>query len=136
VPDYSTLCRRQQALSVTLTRPAAQKPQCLVVDSTGLKVYGEGEWKVRQRGVDKRRTWRKLHLAVDAQTQEVVAVELTANFFADAEVLPDLLGQLELEEALSLVAANGAYDTANAHDAIRKKQGRALIPPRAGTVPC
>lgn len=135
MPDYSTLCRRQQTLSVALARPVAQQPRHLVVDSTGLKVYGEGEWKVRQHGVGKRRTWRKLHLAVDAQTLEIAAVELIANFIGDAEVLPDLLEQLEPEEALFLVAADGAYDTPNAHDAIRKKHGRALIPPRAGTVP-
>jgi hypothetical protein len=134
VPDYSTLCRRQQTLLVTLPRPVAQKLRHLVVDSTGLKVYGEGEWKVRQHGLGKRRTWRKLHLAVDSQTQEVVAVELTANFVGDAEVLPDLLEQLAPEEALASVAADGAYDTVNAHDAIRKKQGQALIPPRAGAV--
>jgi IS5 family transposase len=134
VPDYSTLCRRQQTLSVTLPRPVAQAPRHLVVDSTGLKVYGEGEWKVRQHGLGKRRTWRKLHLAVDSQSQEVVAVELTANFVGDAEVLPDLLEQLDPEEALASVAADGAYDTVNAHEAIRKKQGQALIPPRAGAV--
>ncbi|MGJ0484412.1 MAG: IS5 family transposase [Methylomicrobium sp.] len=134
VPDYSTLCRRQQTLAVALPRPVAQKPRHLIVDSTGLKVYGEGEWKVRQHGIGKRRTWRKLHIAVDAQTQEVVAVELTANFVGDAEVLPDLLEQLNPEEALASVAADGAYDTVNAHDAIRKKQGQALIPPRAGAV--
>ncbi|MGZ8943541.1 MAG: IS5 family transposase [Methylobacter sp.] len=134
VPDYSTLCRRQQTLEVTLPRSAAQKPRHLVVDSTGLKVYGEGEWKVRQHGIGKRRTWRKLHIAVDAQSQEVVAVELTANFIGDAEVLPDLLEQLDPEETLASVAADGAYDTVNAHGAIRKKQGQALIPPRAGAV--
>jgi hypothetical protein len=134
VPDYSTLCRRQQTLAVTLPRSVAQNPRHLVVDSTGLKVYGEGEWKVRQHGIDKRRTWRKLNLAVDAQTQEVVAVELTANFVGDAEVLPDLLEQLDPEEALASVAADGAYDTTGCHQAIRKRNAKALIPPRAGAV--
>jgi IS5 family transposase len=134
VPDYSTLCRRQQTLSVALPRSVAQAPRHLVIDSTGLKVYGEGEWKVRQHGVGKRRTWRKLRLAVDTQTQEVVAVELTANFVGDAEVLSDLLEQLDPEETLASVAADGTYDTVNVHDAIRKKHGQALIPPRAGAV--
>jgi len=63
VPDYSTLCRRQQTLSVTLPRQAKGQALHLVVDSTGCKIYGEGEWKVRQHGYSKRRTWRKLHLA-------------------------------------------------------------------------
>jgi hypothetical protein len=134
VPDYSTLCRRQQTLVVTLPRSVAQKPRHLVVDSTGLKVYGEGEWKVRQHGIGKRRTWRKLQIAVDAQSQEVVAVELTANFVGDAEVLPDLLDQLDPEEALASVAADGAYDTVQCHQAIRQRNAKALIPPRAGAV--
>jgi hypothetical protein len=134
VPDYSTLCRRQAALSVMLPRAAAKPPRHLVVDSTGLKVYGEGEWKVRQHGISKRRTWRKLHLAVDSQTQEVVAVELTANFVGDAEVLPGLLEQVEAEEAIAAVSADGAYDTAPCYQAIRKRNAKALIPLRAGAV--
>jgi hypothetical protein len=75
VPDYSTLCRRQQTLTVMLPWAAAQEPRHWFVDSAGLKVYGEGEWKVRQHGVDKRRTWRKLRLAVDANSQKVVVVD-------------------------------------------------------------
>lgn len=112
VPDYSTLCRRQKTLSVTLPRTSKQTPRHLVVDSTGLKVYGEGEWKVRQHGAGKRRTWRKFHLAVDAETQEV----------GDAEVLPDLLGQLPADELIESVAADGAYDTADCHQAIRRNK--------------
>ncbi len=134
VPDYSTLCRRQKTLSVALPRTSGQTTRHLVVDSTGLKVYGEGEWKVRQHGAGKRRTWRKFHLAVDSQTQEVVAAELTANFVGDAEVLPDLLSQLLSDEPIDSVAADGAYDTADCHQAIRAKQAKALIPPRAGAV--
>ncbi|MGZ5010108.1 MAG: IS5 family transposase [Methylobacter sp.] len=117
VPNYSTLSRRQQALMVKLPRVSSRTPRHLVVDSTGLKVYGEGEWKVRQYSVDKRRTWRKLHLAVDANTQEIVAVELTANFVGDPEVLPDLLKQLPDNEAIASIAGDGAYDTANGRQA-------------------
>jgi hypothetical protein len=100
----------------------------------GLKVAGEGEWKVRQHGISKRRIWRKLHLALDSQTQEVVTVELTANGVGDAEILPDLLEQLDPEEALASVAADGAYDTSNVHHAIRRRLAQALIPPRVGAV--
>lgn len=73
VPDYSTLSRRRRTLAVALDRAqaAAARPRHLVIDSTGLKIYGEGEWKVRQHGVGKRRTWRKLHLSVDADTGEI-----------------------------------------------------------------
>lgn len=132
VPHYSTLSRRQQTLEVRLPRSGSRTPRHLVVDSTGLKVYGEGEWKVRKHGVSKRRTWRKLHVMVDAQTQEVVAVELTANCVGDSEVLPDLLDQLDEQDRVATVSADGAYDTANCHQAIRNKGAEALIPPREG----
>ena len=73
MPDYTTLCKRAKRLAVSLLRKAAG-PLHLVLDSTGLKVFGEGEWKVRQHGYTKRRTWRKLHLSVDSETQEIQAV--------------------------------------------------------------
>jgi len=129
IPHYSTLSRHQQTLEVQLPRSSHGIPKHLMIDSTGLKIYGEGERKVRQHGISKRRTWRKLHVAVDAQTQEVVAVELTANFVGDAEVLPDLLDQLDDTES-----ADGAYDTAQCHQTILNKGARALIPPREGGV--
>ena len=66
----------------------------LVVDSTGLKIYGEGEWKVRQHGVGKRRTWRKVHLAVDGHAKDVIGVEVTTVDWADSEVFPLKLGEL------------------------------------------
>jgi Transposase DDE domain len=70
VPHYSTLSRRAADLEVDLARKS-QGPLHLVLDSTGLKVYGEGEWKVRKHGYSKRRTWRKLHLAIDARSHEI-----------------------------------------------------------------
>ena len=69
-PDYSTLSRRQGSLAVVLPTPCPDKPMHLVVDSTGLKVYGEGEWKVGQHGWTKRRTWRKLHVGGHEATGE------------------------------------------------------------------
>ena len=83
-PDYSTLSRRQGNLAVVLPRKRSHKPMHLVMDSTGLKVYGEGEWKVRQHGWTKRRTWRKLHVEVHEATGEVVTQTLTSNRIDDA----------------------------------------------------
>ena len=78
VPDYSTLCRRQNSLPVEIGDRLARGEKLAVgIDSTGLKVYGEGEWKVRKHGYSKRRTWQKLHLCVDLDTQEILSVELT-----------------------------------------------------------
>ncbi len=94
-PDYTTLCKRGKRLEIRIPRSRMSGKRTVVVDSTGLKVYGEGEWKVKKHGTDgKRRTWRKLHLAVDAGNLEVVGMELTSNEVGDGEVLPDLLAQL------------------------------------------
>jgi hypothetical protein len=111
-----------------LPRRQKQEPLHMVVDSTGIKVYGEGEWKVRQHGYTKRRTWRKLHLGVDEATLEFVAVVISTNSFKDSQVLPDLLEQVE--DQISQVTADGAYDSRNCYDAARERQARACIPPQ------
>lgn len=74
----------------------------VVVDSTGVKVYGEGEWKVRKHGVSKRRTWRKLHLGVDEATGEILAAVVSTNDVADCEALPDILDGIEQETLASV----------------------------------
>ncbi|MCA1605074.1 MAG: IS5 family transposase [Acidobacteria bacterium] len=128
VPDYTTLCRRRKALEVELPRRPRGEPLHVVVNSTGVKVFGEGEWKVRQHGYSKRRTWRKLHLGVDEATGEFVAVVVTTNSFKDSQLLPDLLEQVGDE--IAQVSADGAYDSRNCYDAIRERGARAAIPPR------
>jgi IS5 family transposase len=128
VPDYTTLCRRRKSLEVVLPRQKKREPLHLVVDSTGIKVYGEGEWKVRQHGYSRRRTWRKLHLGVDEATGEFVAVVVSTNSFKDSQILPHLLEQVE--EGISQVSADGAYDSRNCYDAIREREARAAIPPQ------
>jgi len=134
VPDYSTLSRRRKRLQASLRQPARRGGGGLhlVVDSTGLKIFGEGEWKVRQHGWTKRRTWRKLHLALDAATQEITAAVLTAAHTPDAPVLPELLRQTAAP--LRQVSADGAYDTIAAHLHITARQAQAVIPPRANAV--
>jgi hypothetical protein len=128
VPCYTTLCRRRRALEVELPRRREGGPVHVVVDSTGVKVYGEGEWKVRQHGYSRRRTWRKLHLGVDEATGELVAVAVSTNSFKDSQLLPDLLDQVEDE--ISQVSADGAYDSRNCYDAIKAREAGAAIPPR------
>ena len=128
VPDYTTLCRRRRALAVELPRRRKDEPLHVVVDSTGVKVYGEGEWKVRQHGYSKRRTWRKLHLAVAEATKEFVAVVVTTNDFKDSQLLPDLLAQVADE--IKQVSADGAYDSRTCYAAIRDRGARAAIPPQ------
>jgi hypothetical protein len=128
VPCYTTLSRRRRSLEVEMPRLKKSEPLHLVVDSTGIKVYGEGEWKVRQHGYTRRRTWRKLHLGVDEATLEFVAVVISTNSFKDSQLLPDLLEQVDDE--MSQVSADGAYDSRNCYDAIRGREARAAIPPQ------
>ncbi|MCV5275034.1 transposase, partial [Escherichia coli] len=91
----------------TKTRGAIQH---LAIDATGLKVYGEGEWKVKKHGTDgKRRVWSKLHIAVDTSTHEIVAAELSLSNVTDAEVLPNLLKQTRRK--IIEISGDGAYDT-------------------------
>lgn len=130
VPDYTTLCRRRQALEVELPRRKQSETLHMVVDATGIKVYGEGEWKVRQHGYTRRRTWRKLHFGVDEATHEFVAVTITTNNFKDSQVLPELLAQVADE--ITQVSADGAYDARNCYDALRERKARAAIPPGRG----
>ncbi len=127
VPDYSTLCRRAKTLQITLPKEA-DGPLHLVIDSTGLKVYGEGEWKVRQHGYSKRRTWIKLHLAIDPESHEIRAAMVTEPGVTDAEAVPDLLGQEE--GPVEGVEADGAYDRRGVYEALERRGARAIIPPR------
>ena len=130
VPNYTTLCRRRRTLSVILPRRKKSEPLHLVVDATGVKVYGEGEWKVRQHGYTRRRTWRKLHLAVDTATHEIVAAVISTNDFKDSQILPDLLTQVT--DDITQVSADGAYDSRKCYAAIGARAARAAIPPRDG----
>jgi len=132
-PHYSTCCRRQATLDVRIPRTPSTEARHLVVDSTGLKVFGEGEWKVRQHGYSKRRTWRKLHVAVDEATQEIVATLATTNNVGDGEVLPNLLDQVP--EPIAQVSADGSYDTRACHEVIAQRQATAAIPPREHAQP-
>jgi IS5 family transposase len=130
VPDYTTLCRRRQGLSVHLPRRSQNEPLHLVVDSTGVKLFGEGEWKVRQHGYTKRRTWRKLHIGVDEARQQIVAAVVSTNDLSDGQVLPDLLDQVDGE--IDPVSGDGAYDNRHCYEAIGARGARAAIPPQKG----
>jgi IS5 family transposase len=128
VPDYSTLCRRRVGLQVELPRRGRDESLHVVVDSTGFKVFGEGEWKVRQHGYNYRRTWRKLHVGINEACGEIVATVVTTSNYSDNEVLPDLLDQVE--EKIEQVSGDGAYDKRNCYETIRGRQARAAIPPQ------
>ncbi len=129
VPDHSTLSRRLEALPVELSVKEAKGARHIVVDSTGVKVYGEGEWKVRTHGVSKRRTWRKLHLCVDEKTHEIVTAAATENSVADCQAFPELIAAID--DAIEQISADGSYDKRGVYQAIRERGiCRAAIPPR------
>lgn len=135
VPDFSTLSRRQKTLNVTIPYRGSKGPLHLLVDSTGIKVEGEGEWHTRKHGGSKRRVWRKLHLGIDEETLEIRAVEVTSSNVGDAPMLPDLLAQLPPDQEIATVTADGAYDTRACHDAIADRGAAAIIPPRRNARP-
>lgn len=130
VPSYSQLQRRSKRVKVSLGRAKkSQGPITLVIDSTGLKVYGEGEWKVRKHGWNKHRTWRKLHMGSNGDSLEIVSVVLTTNQIDDAEAGKTVIKQLPSELAVEAVAGDGAYDKRNFRGCL-PREVKQLIPPR------
>ncbi|MGY9039150.1 MAG: IS5 family transposase [Rhodobacterales bacterium] len=130
VPDFNTLSRRQKMLAVNIPYRGSNGPLHLLIDSTGIKVQGEGEWNARKHGDPKRRVWRKIYLGIDEETFEVWAVVITGSHIGDALILPDLLDQIPAEEEIASVTADDAYGTRKCHDAIADRGVNAVIPPR------
>jgi len=129
VPDHSTLSKRGKDLKVKLPKKTSQNLN-IVMDSTGLKIYGEGEWKVRMHGVSKRRTWRKLHIGANPDDGEIQAVILTENSVSDDAAVEVLLEQIEQE--IINFGADGAYDKRKVYDSLNAHSPdvNILIPPR------
>ena len=130
VPDHSTLSKRGKTLKVKLPKKRSNGSINLVLDSTGLKIYGEGEWKVRKHGYSKHRTWRKLHVGANPEDGEIQVVILTENSVSDDAVVKDMLEQIE--QTLLACAADGAYDKRKVYDALNahSPEVEILIPPR------
>ena len=126
IPDFTSLQKRAAKMQVQINvAPANRQPMHVVVDSSGLKVYGEGEWKVRWHRLERRREWRKLHLAVDPKTQEIVAQVLTSSNRADASQVQPLLHQLE--QPVEKFYADGGYDHWSVYQALAHRQIAPII---------
>ncbi|MBP0447881.1 IS5 family transposase [Roseomonas sp. SSH11] len=110
-------------------------PLHLVIDSTGLKVLGEGEWKVRKHGADKRRVWRKVHPVIDADSHEVRAVEMTDHRHGDGEIVPGLLAQVPRAERIGMISGDGAYDTPGVYEASASRDAALVVPQRRNGKP-
>jgi hypothetical protein len=129
VPDYSVINRRHKDLHIEV-KGSDKEHKYVVIDSTGAKVYGEGEWKVRQHGWSKHRTWRKIHLAVDESTGMIECCAMTANSVDDAAMVGTLLDQVA--GRIKKVAADGAYDKKKVYQQLEKRKIQPVIPPRKG----
>ena len=132
-PDYSTLCRRQKHIDISYQK--SSDGLHLLMDSTGLKFLGDGEWKRKKHGSEYRRQWRKLHIAIDAETLQIRAVQLTTNDVSDSQVFEDLLAQIPLDEKIDSVYTSGAYDTKHCKQVILDRDAHAIIPPRKNAKP-
>jgi hypothetical protein len=136
IPDHTTLSRRSRNFSGRRPHTVPHGPVHLVMDSTGLKLFGQGEWNEEKHGRT-RRSWRKLHLALDADTGELVASVLTGNDLDDAGQTPVLLEQVDAE--IASVTADGAYDGEPVYRAVASRQPDkppdVIIPPRSSATP-
>jgi len=134
VPDYSTVSRRQGPLSGALSLRARAGARHLVVDATGLKIYGAGEWHSRRHRQARRRRWRKLHLGIDERTKEIVAVEVTPSTVHDSRVLPTLLDQVPGQ--IGQVSGDRGYDTSICYQSVINRGAAPTILPRRNARLC
>ena len=133
VPDHSTLSRRAEKLEVVRS-PCSTAPVHLLVDSTGLKLCGAGEWLVEKHSTARRRSWRKLHIGVDADTGQILASALTTNDVDDASQVSALLDQID--SSIASFVGDGAYDQEAVYTdvTVRHPEARVVVPPRATAV--
>ena len=128
-PHYSVFSRRAKDLKIPMRKLLKPGEKLNVIfDSTGVKVFGEGEWKVRKHGYSKRRTWRKVHVGMCADSGQVVVSGMTSNNVSDDEAMPHLMEALE-GIPLGDIIGDGAYDTTDCREAIHDRGGKQVIPP-------
>lgn len=105
----------------------------MLADSTGIKFLGEGEWKTKKHGAQRRRQWRKVHLGIDAENMQIRAMVVTTNEAGDSPVGAELLSQIPSHETVVSLTADGAYGTQDVHEACHRRGFIPVIPPRKGT---
>jgi hypothetical protein len=130
IPDFTSLAKRAAQLKVSLELTPTEGPIDIVVDSTGLKVFGAGEWRSDAYRHPRRRTWRKLHLSINAHSQEIVAEVLTSKKRDDADLVPEIL--VQIDPPVAKLYGDGAYDKWKLYDVLEWKEIMPVIPPRRG----
>lgn len=131
-PDYTLVSKRRKSLVIEDLPVRKGENMHLLVDSTGFKFYGEGEWKMLKHDSSERRQWRKLHIVVNAETQEIIASELTENSMGDSQALVIMKDQLP--EKIASITADGAYDTKDSYKIAIEKKAELIVPPQSNAV--
>lgn len=127
LPTYSLICKRVATIGLNLPPLSLRTEGTIVLDGTGMKVVGEGEWKVKMHGRGRPRKWVKVHIGIDLATQKIVAEMVTESSVGDSKMTKPLLDQVP--GCVKQVIADGGYDRKEAREEIRKKKAKALIPP-------
>ena len=126
-PHYTLFCKRAQEIPAISKKLSNKHPIDLVIDASGVKIYGEGEWKVKVHGTSVRRRWLKLHIGMDPSSQEVISFELTDGHVADSKLLSTLVEKAP--KTVRRVVADGAYDRKTCREYLHKRGINAHIPP-------
>jgi len=128
VPNYSTLSRRGKTLKISLGIKNDSQAKHVLVDSTGIQVIGEGEWKKLRHGESRLQVWRKLYLAMDTTNQSILAATMTESVRLDGNYLPELID--EIEGSINQITGDGAYDKKNCYEKAYERNAKAVFPPQ------
>lgn len=127
-PDYSTLCRRSKGLKVNLGLQRTETPKHILIDSTGVQVLGEGEWKRLKHGESRCQVWKKLHIALDAESLDIVALDVTDSVRLDGNYLPGLIKRIDAP--IKQITGDGAYDKQNCYECAHRLGAKPVFPPQ------
>ena len=130
VPCYTQICRRMKTLPLPAHLVAKRNVTDIVLDTTGLKVYGEGEWRAQKYGGKKR--WKKLHLAMDAESGKLVLAKITDEYVHDTEYLEEALKRANCLKGKVLI--DGIADSGKCYDLSQRYKKRLLTPPKRGAI--
>jgi Transposase DDE domain len=127
-PDYTTICRRGKTLAVPLKSLEVPGPRHVLVDSTGVRVVGEGEWKILIHGKEKHQVWRKLHIAIDADNLMILSAEMSDSVRLDCNYLPALISQIS--GPIGQITGDGAYDKKCCYQTALEREAKPVFPPQ------
>lgn len=127
-PNYSTLCRRAQTLKIDLGVKSTDTPRHILIDSTGVQVVGEGEWKRLKHGESRCQVWKKLHRALDANSLDIVALEVSESVGHDGSYLAHLIDQIK--GPIAQITGDGAYDKQPCYESAYKRRAKPVFPPQ------